>query len=249
MPLNDEHQDRIIKFLKISPMGASSTEISKAINLSRPTLIKYLGIMKVQGIVDYKNIGMAKLWYLPRELELPDLLRGKDVLSVLKRDKETGGITLFSRPRIIIPARFIYVLATMLSDKQQQEIFRRITLQRIKDYEEATDKNLDDCSPKEVEEFIKLWVRYRMKNGWGRLKKLKLDHANKKLTVTLTYSEVADAIKTYSSTPPKQAVCHILAGVFLGFMQGAFKKTNFTCKESSCTAKNDPVCQFTIEPK
>ncbi|MFH1789078.1 MAG: hypothetical protein ABH834_06835 [Candidatus Altiarchaeota archaeon] len=249
MPLNDEHQDNIIEFLQKTTMGASSTEIAKAAGISRPTLIKYLGIMKVQGIVDYKKIGMAKLWYLPRELELPDLLKDKDILSVLKRDKKTSGITLFGRPRIIIPARFIYVLTTLLTKKQQEEIFMKITLQRIKDYEEATDKILDECSPKEVEEFIKLWVRYRMKNGWGRLKDLKLDHDNKRLSVTLYYSEVADAVKTYSPTPPKEAACNLLSGVFLGFMQGAFKKTTFTCTENTCTAKNDAFCQFTVKPK
>jgi len=246
--LDEKIKGEIIDLLKKSRMGASNTEISSATGLSRPTIIKYLGIMKVQGMVDYRNVGMAKLWYLPLEIELSDLLEEKEIMSVLKRDEETGNITLFGRPRIIIPARFIHQMTLRLHKKQQEQIFRNITLERINTYEKATDTVLDKCSPKEIEDFIRTWVTYRLKNGWGRLKTLKLDHEHKKLTVTLDHSEVADAIKTYSKKPPKESVCHILSGVFLGFMEGAFKDTKFTCKEAQCTAKGDPTCQFTVKP-
>lgn len=247
--LDEDNKKKIIDLLKISPMGASNTELSKATGLSRPTLIKYLGIMKVQGMVDYRNVGMAKLWYLPREIEITDLIENKDVINVLKRDPETDNINLFGRPRIIIPARFIHQLVERMDLKQQKEVFRAITLQRIDTYEEATDTVLDDCNPDEIEDFIRIWVTYRLKNGWGKPEVVALDHDKKKLTVRLAYSVIADAMIKYAEKPTKKASCHIISGVFLGFMEGIYKETKFTCKETSCMAKGDPVCEFEIEPK
>lgn len=249
MPLDKEIEGDIVNLLKDSPMGASSTEIAQKLSASRPTLIKYLGIMKVQGIVDYKKVGMAKVWFLPREVEYSDLLGEKDIISVLKRDEDTGYITLFGRPRTIIPTRFVYQLCVMMSKQQQEEIFRRITLNRINEYENATDIKLDESSPKEKEEFIRLWVNYRMNTGWGKLKELRLDHKKRTLTVTLEHSVVADGYKKYSDEPAKSSVCNLLNGIFLGFMEGAFGKTGFVAKEVKCIAINGGVCQFKVEPK
>lgn len=249
MTADEQIRTRIIDLLQKSHMGASSTEIANELAISRPTLIKYLGIMKVQGLVNYRNIGMAKVWYLPKEVELSDLVEDKDVISVLKRDPNKENITLFGRTRIIIPSVFVYHLTSMLTPNQQEELFKKITLRRINDYEKATDTILDECSPEELEDFMRLWINYRMKTGWGKLKDLSLDHHAKKLTVTLTRSEVAEDILKYGEKPAKKGVCHLLAGVFLGFMEGAFKNTEFMSRETKCTAKGDPYCEFKIEPK
>lgn len=55
----------ILNYLRRSDFGASSTEISKNIGKSRVTVSKHLEVMKVRGLVDFKRVGMAKLWYLP----------------------------------------------------------------------------------------------------------------------------------------------------------------------------------------
>lgn len=57
-------QSDILHFLKNEKHGASISEISRSINVSRITLSKYLETMRVQGLVNFKSIGMAKLWRL-----------------------------------------------------------------------------------------------------------------------------------------------------------------------------------------
>ena len=42
--------------------GATASEIAKAISSNRMTVTKYLEMMKVQDLVDYRGVGMAKLW-------------------------------------------------------------------------------------------------------------------------------------------------------------------------------------------
>jgi len=65
---NRETENRIIDFIKKSPIGASSSEIAKSIGLNRMTMIKYLAIIKEKTLIDFKQLGMAKLWYIPVNL-------------------------------------------------------------------------------------------------------------------------------------------------------------------------------------
>jgi PAS domain S-box-containing protein len=65
-------ESKILNFLERVEFGASAVEISRRIDVSRPTILKYLEVMKVKGLVDYKEVGMAKLWHThkPHLLEL-----------------------------------------------------------------------------------------------------------------------------------------------------------------------------------
>ena len=58
----DDIQTKILDFLDEEIYGASISEIARAINVSRITLSKYLETMRAHGLVNYKSIGMAKLW-------------------------------------------------------------------------------------------------------------------------------------------------------------------------------------------
>ena len=61
---SEDIQSKIIDFLKQEKHGASISEMARSINVSRITLSKYLEMMRVQGLVNFKSIGMAKLWRL-----------------------------------------------------------------------------------------------------------------------------------------------------------------------------------------
>jgi hypothetical protein len=60
-----ETQIQILEYLKGRDFGASSTDISKHLGKSRITVAKNLEVMRARGMIDFKRIGMAKLWYLP----------------------------------------------------------------------------------------------------------------------------------------------------------------------------------------
>ena len=61
---NNDIQSKIINFLENEKYGASISEIARSINVSRLTLSKYLETMRAQGLVNFKSVGMAKLWRL-----------------------------------------------------------------------------------------------------------------------------------------------------------------------------------------
>ena len=61
---SNDIQSKIITLLENEKYGASISEIARSTNISRITLSKYLETMHAQGLVNYKSIGMAKLWRL-----------------------------------------------------------------------------------------------------------------------------------------------------------------------------------------
>ncbi len=72
--------NKIVNIIRESKYGVSSIEISKELSLDRHTIAKYLEVLKTNGLIDYKRIGMAKVWY-PLESTL---------LSLLENDTEMG---------------------------------------------------------------------------------------------------------------------------------------------------------------
>ena len=65
---NLEIEKKIIEFVKKGPIGVTSSEIANYIGLNRMTMTKYLAIIKERALIDFKQFGMAKLWYIPVDL-------------------------------------------------------------------------------------------------------------------------------------------------------------------------------------
>ena len=61
-------EKRIIEFIKKSPIGVTSSEIARYLGISRITMTKYLAIIKERTLIDFKQFGMAKLWFIPINL-------------------------------------------------------------------------------------------------------------------------------------------------------------------------------------
>ena len=60
----EEIREKLISILKDSDSGMSGVEISKKINVNRITMIKYLKVFAVEGLLRQKNIGNVTLWFL-----------------------------------------------------------------------------------------------------------------------------------------------------------------------------------------
>jgi len=61
-------EKKIIDFIKKSPIGVTSSEIARYLGISRITITKYLAIIKEKTLIDFKQFGMAKLWFIPVNL-------------------------------------------------------------------------------------------------------------------------------------------------------------------------------------
>ncbi len=66
---------KIIDFIRNSPLGVTSSDIAHYLGLNRMTIAKYLAIIKERALVDFKQLGMAKLWYVPVTLNKENYLK------------------------------------------------------------------------------------------------------------------------------------------------------------------------------
>ncbi len=71
---NLEIEKKIIGFVKKGPLGVSSSDIAHYVGLNRMTITKYLAIIKERALIDFKQFGMAKLWYIPVKLSKESFL-------------------------------------------------------------------------------------------------------------------------------------------------------------------------------
>lgn len=65
---------RIKEILKTNPRGITVTDISKALNINRNSVAKYLDLMLISGQVEMKAFGPAKVFFLSQRLPISSLL-------------------------------------------------------------------------------------------------------------------------------------------------------------------------------
>ncbi len=63
-----DNREKILDALKKSSMGLTTTEIQKTVNVSYPTLIKWLEVLRVEGLIDYRAIGKSRLWFASEKI-------------------------------------------------------------------------------------------------------------------------------------------------------------------------------------
>ncbi|HZX44283.1 MAG TPA: methanogen output domain 1-containing protein [Candidatus Nanoarchaeia archaeon] len=87
--LNPEIEAKIVEFIKNSPFGVTSSDIADYLSINRMTVAKYLAIIKVKAKVDFKQLGMAKLWFVPVILNKENYLDANlvNLAKELKDDK------------------------------------------------------------------------------------------------------------------------------------------------------------------
>ena len=71
---NLEIEKKIIEFVKKGPLGVTSSEIASYIGLNRMTITKYLAIIQERALIDFKQFGMSKIWYIPISLSKESFL-------------------------------------------------------------------------------------------------------------------------------------------------------------------------------
>ncbi len=94
-------EEKIIASLKENPLSIS--DISRKLKKDRRTITKFLEKLKEEGIVEFRNIGMAKLWSLS-ESPLKNLLKNKKIGSFIKDllNSPIDGISIIDENRKII---------------------------------------------------------------------------------------------------------------------------------------------------
>lgn len=78
---------RIKEVLKTNPKGMTITDISRAINVNRNSVAKYLELLRLSGHVEMRSFGPAKVFFISHRVPLSAMLNfSSDYILVLNRD-------------------------------------------------------------------------------------------------------------------------------------------------------------------
>lgn len=81
-----EFRQKILDILSDNPIGMTTSDIGKKTGLSRVATAKYLEMMKLMGLVDYRTIGPSKVYTISETSNYTYTVRGrKEVYQVLER--------------------------------------------------------------------------------------------------------------------------------------------------------------------
>ena len=89
--MKESLEEQILEYLKKMRVGATASELSRKLNINRMTAVKYLEVMRATGLVDYKNVGMAKVYYVSTEFSYARhvlLLKTRQLLENIRTPEE-----------------------------------------------------------------------------------------------------------------------------------------------------------------
>ncbi|MCK4246930.1 MAG: HTH domain-containing protein [Methanomicrobia archaeon] len=89
--MRESLEEQILDYLKKMRVGATASELSRKLSINRMTAVKYLEVMRATGLVDYKNVGMAKVYYVSTEFSYAQhvlLLKTRQLLENIKTPEE-----------------------------------------------------------------------------------------------------------------------------------------------------------------
>ena len=101
--LNHIVKEKICSLIKQNDHGTCSIDISKKLKLNRITLSKYLSVLHSEGLIYYRDIGMAKVWYFhktPPIMEYFTSNNGHSIKNVLD-SLGTGVIVVDNKNKIV----------------------------------------------------------------------------------------------------------------------------------------------------
>ncbi|MEW6592235.1 MAG: hypothetical protein AB1305_00885 [Candidatus Hadarchaeota archaeon] len=79
--MSSEKSAKVFNAVVSSKIGVTTREIQEGTGLSYPTIIKWLEVLNVQGLLKYRQVGRSKLWFASETLDDMD---EEDVSRLLK---------------------------------------------------------------------------------------------------------------------------------------------------------------------
>jgi hypothetical protein len=62
----ESYKERILKSIEDSDVGLTTVDVAKRAGISKTTVIKYLSVLRSEGLVEFAEVGPAKLWRMGR---------------------------------------------------------------------------------------------------------------------------------------------------------------------------------------
>jgi uncharacterized protein len=223
---------RVVETLKQNPYGLSSSDLSRILGINRMTLVKYLVLMQNKGIIEFKNIGMAKVWHTSSKY---------DLINMITKDESGSLQALVAGRKIAIRDR--------LDDKVPLSLFRAVkaTLALTQDAEKAlyeageffAKKCLVKANIKDVQLIIQEIQKTFENLEIGIISPLQI-------TPTRWILRLEESATAYGTIVRGNMLCHFEAGVIAGIIENSINKKTIV-KETNCIGTGHKSCEFVVQ--
>lgn len=235
-------KEDVIKLLTQHPEGMTGAKVAEEIGITQGAMSKYLSMLRVDGIIVSRRVGVAKLWTLVADADRARMLAdkiGEDdeatfrdyAVSLLEENNklfEADGKRVLVMPTNILSNLYKYT-KSMLGTQVHAFFY-----EWGKDYVSEVSKFVEDVAAKTETDFIESFLLLWKLKGWGRFE---ITAMEKNLIEVVWYDSIMSEIKD------KAPVDDFIAGA-LGAAASYALGGNWRFSEVECKAMGASRCRF-----
>ena len=236
-------KEEVVKVLLEHPEGMTGAKIAELVDITQGAMSKYLSMMRVDGIITSRKIGVAKLWKLVSQSDRAGMLADKIgepepatfkdySLSLIEEDGrflEADGKRVLVMPTTILSSLYKYTKSIVGSE------VHAFFYEWGKDYVKEVSHFIDDVAKKTGDNFIQSFLLLWKLKGWGRFEVTAMNE--KQIEVVWHDSIWAEEVGE------KSAIDDFVAGALSAAASHAVgSKWRFV--ETECRATGAPHCTF-----
>ena len=247
----DERKDvekTIIETLKQYPYGLSISELAKILKINRVTLSKYLDILREKGMINYRPIGRAKVWFVSEDINILEAIFGESDLNRILRKNNNNTYHIGDIKFVLLPSEIIQDLYLVIGKKYGLKNIREIG-KKLGSHIATTYKMYSGIERSLKPEVIEYLIRFIEKLGLGKISDIYIDEKTLEFTVVFDYTlesnELSNILEELGETKEK-IKCYLLEGILEGLLSSLLNM-EMVAEEKKCTLRGDKVCEFYIE--
>lgn len=237
-------KEEVVKVLDGHPEGLTGAKIAELVGITQGAMSKYLSMLKVDGVIASRKIGVAKLWKLVSQSDRADILADKIGEGEDETTFKDYAVTLLEENNRLFEAdgkRVLVMPTTILSNlyRYTKSILgtevHAFFYEWGKDYGREVNKFVDDVAKKTESNFIQSFLLLWKLKGWGRFEVTSID--DNAIEVAWHDSIWAEELK--EKVPLDDFVAGALAAAADHSMGGSWR-----VEETMCRATGASHCIF-----
>jgi predicted hydrocarbon binding protein len=235
-------KEQVIELLRRSPEGLTGAKIAEKIGITQGAMSKYLSMMRVDGAITSRKIGVAKLWKLLIDSDKAQMLADrigehakatfKDYALSLAEGNgklyEADGKRVLVMPINVLSGLYKYTESIIGS--QVHTFF----YEWGRDYVEEVSGFVEDVARKSEADFFQSFLLLWKLKGWGRFEVIAIE---KDSIEVVWYDSIMSEVR--ADVPVDDFISGALGAIAAHVIPG-----NWRFEEVECVVTGAPRCRF-----
>jgi predicted hydrocarbon binding protein len=237
-------KEEVARILDSHPEGLTGAKITELIGITQGAMSKYLSMLRVDGIITSRKVGVAKLWKLVSQSDRTGILADKIGEAEQEATFKDYAVSILEENSRLFEAdgkRVMVMPTNMLSNlyKYTKSIIgtevHAFFYEWGKDYASEVNKLVDDVARKTESNFIESFLLLWKLKGWGRFEIVSLRDS----AMEIAWYDSIWAEELGEKVPVDDFVAGALAAAAEHSLGG-----NWRVNETKCKAAGASYCLF-----